>query len=1616
MDLEKEILELAAAVESVRKDAKELVKPSIPSYKSTKKDLIAKSAWAKSGLSRSSSSSNKYSNKSIKPVAVPGPASMNVLNQDLKCRVRAPAVSFGARLRSEQTIGEGASKIYDVKDRHHSKTKRVISLAFGSPPSSGPQLKLPLQQQQIKQPQPQQQSRKIKMATLKSTKNEELDEEKDKDKENLKGDSISTLSSSPSKKFQKIGEKKEEKLREKRDQADGLDKDEDTTVMEIEFQKEDKIHSDILTNENNPELPNQEVKLEPAQESNLDEDGVVEDSDKYSVDNDFEMSVSSSSSTPSSLLAKSKEEASRNTKVVKDKSTPSSTSKVTSMVHPMTPVLHPKAYSFGKASRINNGQAKSVASLSDREHGESLLDIERMNRMQGVGRRTPNVKFSMAGAVPVVTPITDVKKINAKKQTKENSNKVTDTNSNAINNANLQQQMKVTIDDSALSHRPRTSVVSFGKPPTKGAAPNETIDGEGYFSSQLTIKQKLLRELLGDLFDSSSSPRELPVTDRNSFGVDTKGGVVYREKTDRKLPKGVVQPSEAELARAIPGPGPGFYDITAADTTVHPRVPITRIYSEKNNKEEGSVDDGDTAEAKALSIKRYRDQKAADLREDIQALRDVTKADDLVRNRAHPGVVIRPDKVELDPRRSAILRKRAADQAVGSISNRPALDVGGAQQYLDANERGFDLNQEERARESTKRRQPMATRVILKEREAQDKEREKFLGPQLQMAWGDESLPDSHDILPGGDETMMSMQRERIKSERLSQPAPNSPTREIEDMLEAHAAGRGLLAQSISHKKQSDSLTEKHSQAYLIAQRKRQSRTAAIMREPSPPRRNKELATSQLEFRGPQLMSDWRDELAKGNGGKALEMERQRGRDVITRDSNNKVVYRNFSDPVPAVNDPRPPLEWEEVDGGFGSQVRYPRFEKILARDEVVGPQGQKPTAAAEAAKLLRDEIQNEAGEIEGNAGGVGLDIDMPSAKDRLEKHVAYPKLEKIYGKDRFAEKKVEEEEEPKEILDRKGRPIIIEKKDWFKGMVDDIKEGNLPGVYFNKMEGREEMDNDAQVAEAHAVMNDLGLETAKEGTVVELDIKDYAPHKTDTNKIDLDFSKQHGRDVVTRNEDGTVTYRNFATKPPKDESKPELEYDPFMFKGKPKFFVNMDKDASAARGAETRVEEDHIVEADLLYGDSSGKETNYSKKLREERYANDQTNFESMLEKATSNLSSNRRAQFGVDISKQKGRVQLVSEKPQGPVDVDYDVQRGERAVRGKQVGSLVPSMKKQSSRGLLTKEPSLGEVLGSEFKQSGLEIDALEAKDKHADAPFDSKKLEKYRKVTRENQPFTKNKDAVPKVPVSLTHGLEYDDTALDRAKGGGGIGRKKSALTISKQQSRFESKPSELLSGKAGDVELAALIPPDNEGDNLDLINDSSGPVTRAPRYVDPKRRKPLPRTSKRSQGPPKEKKIIEDGVNIEAETEIVGSNTVERTKQEIPKVIRPSDESGDVKDSDSTQATDSNKILKKEKDQTSKSEGSQVTIAPITKTEQDPLAAPAPITIDPDFTGEAISGLPIKVDLDGMLSPAIVPGGAVGAPTPQANVNSNGNISSADVRGINDLLAKFGDASL
>merc|ERR1711871_243130 len=780
------------------------------------------------------------------------------------------------------------------------------------------------------------------------------------------------------------------------------------------------------------------------------------------------------------------------------------------------------------------------------------------------------------------------------------------------------------------------------------------------------------------------------------------------------------------------------------------------------------------------------------------------------------------------------------------------------------------------------------------------------------------------------------------------------------------------------------------------------SRTTVIMKEPSSEPKPKEVATLQLEYRGPQLISNWKDQLSKGNAGKALEMNRQRGRDLITRDADNNVVYRNFSDPTPAIDDPRPPLEWEEVDGGFGSQARVPQFEKILARDEVVGPQGQKPTAAAEAAKLLRDEIENEAGEIEGNAGGAGLDIDMPTAKDRLERHVAYPKLEKLYEKDRFVDEKANDDENIKEILDRKGQPIVIERKDWFKGMADDIKEGNLPSFKFNKMEGREETDNDAQAAEVHTAMNELGLETAKEGTIVELDIKNHAPHKADNNKIDLNFSKQHGRDIIRRDEDGNITYRDFATKQPKDESKSELNYDPFMFKDKPKFYVNMDKDVSVPRGAETKADEDHIVESGLLYGDSSGKESNYSKKLREERDANDQTDLETKLAKATSNLSTSRRAQFGVDISKQKGRVPLASKQSQGPVDVDYDVERGERAVKGKQVGSCVQIMNKQASRGLLTKEPSLGEVLGPEFKQSGLEIDALEAKDKHMNAPFDAKKLEGYRKISREDQPFTKNKSiSTPNPSIPLTDGLEYDDAALDRAKGGGGVNQKKSAIVMSNQQPRFESKPSDLLSGKAGDAELAALLPPNNEGDNLDTINDSKGPVTRAPRYVDPKRKKSLPRTSQRSKGPPKERKV-EVGVEVETEVNEKEKETL------LPRKTRQGKNNSDKRS---------------DKEDEAKAKAKYDTSVDTTP---DPIPAPAPTptTIDTNIANNAATtattaplvGPSLQVDLDGMLSPAVVPGGAVGAPTPQANANNNGNISSADVRGMNELLAKFGETSL
>ena len=141
--------------------------------------------------------------------------------------------------------------------------------------------------------------------------------------------------------------------------------------------------------------------------------------------------------------------------------------------------------------------------------------------------------------------------------------------------------------------------------------------------------------------------------------------------------------------------------------------------------------------------------------------------------------------------------------------------------------------------------------------------------------------------------------------------------------------------------------------------------------------------------------------------GKAIEMNRQRGRDVITRDKDNIIKYQPFSQPNKKENDPRTVLDWEEIDGGFGSSAynKAITFDKLISRDDQIGPQGQRPAAAVQALNEMRNELIDEIGEIGGDgSGGDKIDLDVIQAYNVAKQvHVPVVNLDKMYQKNRIS-------------------------------------------------------------------------------------------------------------------------------------------------------------------------------------------------------------------------------------------------------------------------------------------------------------------------------------------------------------------------------------------------------------------------------------------------------------------------------------------------------------------------------------------------------------------------------------------------------------------------------------
>ncbi len=81
---------------------------------------------------------------------------------------------------------------------------------------------------------------------------------------------------------------------------------------------------------------------------------------------------------------------------------------------------------------------------------------------------------------------------------------------------------------------------------------------------------------------------------------------------------------------------------------------------------------------------------------------------------------------------------------------------------------------------------------------------------------------------------------------------------------------------------------------------------------------------------------------------KTLCFDLNQGRDEKRKDGMGRIVIKKFTDPEPKMRD----LMYDtDVEGGFGGAAKgVPTFDKIVARDDAVGPHGEKPASAAEAA------------------------------------------------------------------------------------------------------------------------------------------------------------------------------------------------------------------------------------------------------------------------------------------------------------------------------------------------------------------------------------------------------------------------------------------------------------------------------------------------------------------------------------------------------------------------------------------------------------------------------------------------------------------------------------------
>lgn len=632
--------------------------------------------------------------------------------------------------------------------------------------------------------------------------------------------------------------------------------------------------------------------------------------------------------------------------------------------------------------------------------------------------------------------------------------------------------------------------------------------------------------------------------------------------------------------------GPGCYN-----TEVERHVPVIRY-----RKAESKDDD------KYLLRKRYFEQKALDAREchDDQKYAD----DSFIRSRTPVASFGRSQEKDARRMRSSFslspdskeerIRLARLDQQ-GSVPTPSQLAY---EVKYDAIERksgtAVSWKAEVQARQSTKERlsRKRLVQAVVADKMEGDTARRRFYGPSLPVAW----VPDKSSLV------------KRMTKEDDDRAA--SPTAEILRMLAARngqedPAAHDPYTRAFLHSSYAGALHKKPAVIHMEKDPLREE--GGYLRKISP-------EEQEQDFIGPQLQLDWTGNdatkalLSKRSKPVTVRLDKTTGRERVKVHGKGMVEKEDFgAHQIRKDEDRVGPGEYDVLSQIEISKAKAKggvvQFDKIVAREDAVGPRGEKPLASQQAEQDLLDDEE---------LGVEQLDIDYATAKD------AYKKKQKnqnivLYRKDRYPEEKPRPEEQAR--LDHLGGS-------WFEGMYETLQKNKGKVVDFDRMKGRSMMDADVEDALDEELHEELGV--AQEGAALDLTIDDPHPHKVNPDEKVLVFAdpKKHPRFQVDRAT--REMHARYAAQTGLDVQ------DDLLHERRGVTYVDMEKMPGRLNKLDA-VEETAAIDA-MVYG---GVDDDGAIQLGEET-AKKIADGQSALKK---------RVKQGVDMSKQRGRNDVVND-----------------------------------------------------------------------------------------------------------------------------------------------------------------------------------------------------------------------------------------------------------------------------------------------------------------------------------------------------------------------------------